>query len=510
MTQIQGENVDRQPTDRLPSLNLVPEAPTSVATADAVAVPVLSGDPTPLLGPGSDALIDRYGIDVFDLLDQNAAVGRPGEVTEHLAPVDGSTRRLLFVGVGASTSADLRRAGAALARRAKGCSELATSVAAVADDEGVAAFVEGMLLGSYRFQDRSTPTGPFPPERVRLCLLGGRARPVVERARRVAEASLWARTMSTVPSNSKSPAWIAEQARALGQRDGLEVTVWDERRLRADGFNAILAVGQESATPPRLVRLDYIPRRVTRRTRHVVLVGKGITFDSGGLSLKPAEAMFSMKRDMTGAAVVLAVMSGLSAVGCPLRVTGLLASAENSIGGDAMRPGDVIRHYGGRTTEVTNTDAEGRLVLADSLAYAVETLAPDALVDVATLTGAVKVSLGVRTGGLFSNHDALADAFLAGASASGEPFWRLPLVDEYVEGLHSEVADSDNAGPGPGAILAALFLRQFTGGLPWLHLDIASVGDSAVDAFEWTPGPTGFGVRALLRWLGGADPLAGV
>jgi leucyl aminopeptidase len=242
----------------------------------------------------------------------------------------------------------------------------------------------------------------------------------------------------------------------------------------------------------------------------VVLVGKGITFDSGGLSLKPRDSMMNMKRDMTGAAVVLAVMGALEVVGCPIRVTGLLAAAENSVDGNSMRLGDVIRHYGGRTTEVTNTDAEGRLVLADGLAYAVDTIKPDALVDVATLTGAVKTTLGLRTGGLFATSDALADAFLKGSDGSGEPFWRLPIVDDYLEGLESQVADSDNAGPGPGAILAALFLREFTGGLPWLHLDIASVGDSVMDSFEWSPGPTGFGVRALLRWLGGPDPLAGV
>jgi leucyl aminopeptidase len=241
-----------------------------------------------------------------------------------------------------------------------------------------------------------------------------------------------------------------------------------------------------------------------------VLVGKGITFDTGGLSIKPAEGMMTMKRDMTGAGVVMAVLGALGAVDCPVRVTGLLACAENAVGGNAMRPGDVLRHYGGRTSEVTNTDAEGRLVLADALAYAVAELEPDALVDIATLTGAVKVTLGLNTGGVFANRDVLADTLrIAGASA-GEPLWRLPLADDYEDRLESKVADADNAPGGPGAVTAALFLQHFVGGLPWAHLDIASVGDSPVDAYEYTQGATGFGARTLLHWLEQPAPLAGV
>jgi leucyl aminopeptidase len=220
--------------------------------------------------------------------------------------------------------------------------------------------------------------------------------------------------------------------------------------------------------------------------------------------------MMNMKRDMTGGGVVLAVMGALRDIACPVRVTGLVPCAENSVSGSAIRPGDVLRHYGGRTTEVTNTDAEGRLVLADAMAYAVDKLAPDALVDIATLTGAMKLALGQRTGGYFSDDDALASLIETAGQAAGEPLWRMPLVDDYEERLESKVADADNAPGGAGAILAALFLRHFTGGVPWAHVDIASVGDSPVDAYEWTSGPTGFGARALLHWLELADPLAGV
>jgi leucyl aminopeptidase len=303
---------------------------------------------------------------------------------------------------------------------------------------------------------------------------------------------------------------MAERAREVAAKARLQVKVWDEKALAEEGFGGIIGVGRASATPPRLVRLDYTPPRAGRRTPHVVLVGKGITFDTGGLSLKPAEAMMNMKRDMTGAGVVMAVMGALGAVDCPVRVTGLLPCAENAVSGNALRPGDVIRHYGGRTSEVNNTDAEGRLVLADAMAYAVSEIKPDAIVDVATLTGAVKITLGQRTGGLFANDDALAELIRTAGAAAGEPLWRLPLVEDYEEKLESKVADADNAAGSPGAITAALFLQHFTGGVPWAHLDIASVGDSPVDAFEWTMGATGFGARALLHWLELREPLSGV
>jgi leucyl aminopeptidase len=203
-------------------------------------------------------------------------------------------------------------------------------------------------------------------------------------------------------------------------------------------------------------------------------------------------------------------MAALAAVGCPVRVVGLVAAAENAVGGNAVRPGDVVRHYGGRTSEVTNTDAEGRLVLADGLAYAVEQVRPAVVVDVATLTGAMKVALGQRLGGYFANDEGLAQRIRAASLAAGEPLWRFPLAECYEPKLKSKVADADNAPGGPGAIIAALFLQHFAGDVPWAHLDVASVGDSPDESHEWTAGPTGFGARALLQWLGSEDPLAGV
>jgi leucyl aminopeptidase len=498
---------------RAPRVTLTEDPPSAVPGAEVVAVPVLGGPDGPALGPGAAELLDEIELDAFALLEQASATGKAGEVA-HFPVLDGTGPRdlVLFVGVGAGTPADLRRAGAALARRTTGKGMVATSLAALAADTGLRALVEGLVLGSFSFHRRSTGVARPPVEHVVLAGLGdpGSRQEALRRALAVAEAGWRSRTLALVPSNEKNPPWLAEQARAVAEAAGLDITVWDERALARDGFGGILGVGQGSATPPRLVRLDYTPKKVRRDTPHVVLIGKGITFDTGGLSIKPRDAMMNMKRDMTGAGVVLSVLGALADVDCPVRVTGLLACAENAVGANSIRPGDVLRHYGGRTSEVNNTDAEGRLVLGDALSYAVAEIEPDALVDVATLTGAVKISLGLRTGGLFANDDALAGLIRDAGAAAGEPLWRLPLVEDYEDRLESTVADADNAPGGPGAVTAALFLQHFTGGLPWAHLDIASVGDSPVDAHEYTKGATGFGARALLHWLELREPLAGV
>ena len=415
---------------------------------------------------------------------------------------------MLLVGVGAASPTDLRRAGAAVARRVRSREGLATTLGALED--ALEPFVVGLMLGSFTFHWRSTPPERPPVRRVVLAGLGERERPALERAVAVGGAGWRSRMLATVPANVKNPPWLAEQAEQLAAEAGLQVRVWDEQSLVREGFGGIMGVGQASATPPRLVRLDYSPTAASRSTPTVVLVGKGITFDSGGLSIKPAEAMSSMKRDMTGGGVVLSTMAALSAVGCPVRVVGLVPAAENAVSGNALRPGDVVRHYGGRTSEVTNTDAEGRLVMADALAYAVAEVKPAAIVDIATLTGGVKVALGQTVGGLFATDDALAGSLLAAGERSGESLWRLPLQDVYADKLSSKIADADNGPKGPAAIMAALFLRHFVGDVPWAHLDVASVGDVPEDRHEWTAGPSGFGARVLLDWLGSDDPLAGV
>ncbi|MCY7395691.1 MAG: leucyl aminopeptidase family protein [Nocardioides sp.] len=499
-----------------PSFAISELLPHAVPGVPVVALPVLPGEDggEPFLGPGAADLGDELGLDLLALLEVHQATGRAGEVLAHPVPRGGpdaaELRWVLLVGVGEQTPADFRRAGAALARATTGRSSVATSVPALASDEGLEAFVVGVVLGSFAFHWRSAPPEKGPVGHVVLAGLRSTDQATLDRAVAVGGAGWRARTLATVPSHLKSPEWLAEQARDIAASAGLDVTVWDEHDLARDGFGGILAVGRASATPPRLIRLDYAPRTADRHTPTVVLVGKGITFDSGGLSIKPGEGMATMKRDMTGGAVVLATMAALADVDCPVRVVGLVPAAENAIDGDAVRPGDVVRHFGGRTTEVTNTDAEGRVVLADALAYAVEALAPAAILDVATLTGAMKVALGQQVGGFFANDDVLASSLEAAATRAGEPLWRFPLSALYEEKLESPVADADNAPGGPGAITAALFLQHFVGAVPWAHLDIASVGDAPEDAYEWSAGPTGFGARALLQWLGDPDPLAGV
>ncbi|HSV38581.1 MAG TPA: leucyl aminopeptidase family protein, partial [Nocardioidaceae bacterium] len=414
------------------ALNELP--PSRVVGAEVVALPMLPGDDGVTLGPGSAELLDELDVDLFALLEHHKASGKAGEVVEHVVLdrtglTNDTLRIVLLVGVGAAEPADLRKAGAALARRTKGHSTVATSLAALADDAGLRAFVEGLVLGSFAFHRKSVDPSPPPVARVVLAGLAepAKRKPALERAMAMAGAAWLARTLALVPSNEKNPVWMAERAAEVSAAAGLEITVWDEKQLREEGFGGIVGVGQGSENPPRFVRIDYTPKKSGRRTKHVVLIGKGITFDTGGYSIKPAEAMMNMKRDMTGAGVVIAVMGALAAVDCPVRVTGLLACAENSVSGRAMRPGDVLRHYGGRTSEITNTDAEGRLVLADALAYAAKQLKPDVLVDIATLTGAMKISLGQRIGGYFANDDALAALVEAAGASAGEPLWRMPL-----------------------------------------------------------------------------------
>ena len=492
-----------------PAFALSGRGPHALAGVEVLALPFTVGDDEPVLGAGAAEAGAALGIDLAGVLRSRRVKGKGGEIVA--VPVGGADLRLvLLVGLGDETTTDYRRAGAAVARASFDHESVATSIPAGGDGEALTAYVVGTMLGSFVFHWRSQGPEHEPVRRVVLAgLVGDDHAAALERGLALGGAGWRSRMLATVPSNVKSPQWLADQAEQIAAEHGLDFEVWDEDKLAKQGFGGILGVGQGSATPPRLIRLDYTPSG-GRKAPRVVLVGKGITFDSGGLSIKPAESMTTMKRDMTGGAVVMAVLGALAALGCPLRVTGLVPAAENAVGGSSLRPGDVITHYGGRTSEVLNTDAEGRLVLADAMAYALDKLDPAVLVDVATLTGTMKVALGQWTGGFFANRDTLADALSAAGTASGEPLWRLPLEPDYEDALSSQVADASNAPGGPGAITAALFLQHFAGDLPWAHLDISSAGDVPADSFEWTKGPSGFGARALLTWLSGPDPLAGI
>jgi len=461
-------------------------------------------------GPGAEAAVAAYGAELAAVVASERVRGSVGEVVRVpvLAP-DGLPGRLLLVGVGDGTPRDLRRAGAALGRAARGRRRLVTSLGAGAGTEGVRALVEGLLLGPYAppsagLRDR---TDSLPVEAVEL--VGDQAPDAVRLGLAHAGATLRTRDLSETPSNVKNPGWLAEQAAAVAADAGLEITIWDTPRLAAEGFGGLLAVGGGSATPPLLVRLDHRPagsRGLTDR-RPVVLVGKGITYDTGGLSIKPREAMLPMKTDMSGAAAVLAVLAACAELGVRRPVTGLLPLAENAVGASSYRPGDVVTVHGGRTVEILNTDAEGRMVLADALDHA-RSLDPEVVVDIATLTGATSLGLGRRHAALFATDERLAAALGAAGEASGELTWRLPLVEEYRPALDSGVADlrhvpAPDAKVGGGAITAALFLREFTGGLRWAHLDVAGTARSDKDEHEVTRGATGYGARLLLRWLEG-------
>ncbi|NEE00537.1 leucyl aminopeptidase [Phytoactinopolyspora halotolerans] len=475
------------------------------------------GASSPWIGPGGAEVMDALGIDLLALLERERATGKAGEVVSMpvlsegrgAGSVDGEVdvERVVLVGLGDGSARAHRKAGAALARKVRGVDRLASTVTTASGDEGMRAFIEGVVLATFGLNlERGAPVKPaeLPLHTLVLAGEGDDREPVAGSAVAVARAAWFARELVHMPSNVKDPAWLAERARDVARAAQLDVHVRDEKKLAAEGFGGLVAVGMGSSRPPRLVALRYEPADAGARTPHVVIVGKGITFDTGGLSLKPRTSMAQMKTDMSGAAVVLGVLSAVRELNVGVRVTGLVAAAENMPGASAQRPGDVIRQYDGTTVEVLNTDAEGRLVLADAMAYAVAELEPTAVVDVATLTGHATQGLGRTHAALFANDDALARALTDAGESAGERMWRMPLVEEYRQTLESPVADVaniDRSRRGGGSITAALFLERFVREVPWAHLDIAGAGRADKDSAELVKGGTAFGVRALLRYL---------
>ncbi|GAB3360680.1 leucyl aminopeptidase family protein [Modestobacter lapidis] len=445
--------------------------------------------------------------------------GKPGGLTD--VPVAGRRpRSVVAVGVGDATLPELRSYAAVAVRRAQTLAEhgarrlvlpLDTAAAPAGADE-VRAAVETALLAGYRFRHTSTA---HPPRLTGVTVVAVDADdPAVaaaaEAGRVTAGSVAWARDLVNTPSSTKNPAWLADQAvDRLGGLPHVTVTVLGADELRAGGFGGVLAVGAASASPPRVVVATYRPPAAG--SAHPVLVGKGITFDTGGLSIKTNAGMRKMKTDMAGGAAVLAAVDAAARLGLPGAVTAVVAAAENAVSGAGYRPADIVRHVGGRTTEVRNTDAEGRLVLADALAHARLRLGATVLVDVATLTGAMRTALGARTAGLYATADGLADALLTAGAHTGERFWRMPLTEEHVGHLRplldSPVADANNAPGNPGATTAALFLQPFAGDLPWAHLDVAGPARAGSDDAEVVKGGTGFAARTLLRWLEAGAPV---
>ena len=418
----------------------------------------------------------------------------------------GPTVVLVVVDSQAGDAEGYRRAGAAAAR-ASGDGDLVLLVPTAQPErleQRARALVEGAALASFRADgDRVRSLGVLPwgtplptvPEHDAITR-------AVAAGDTVAEGVDWARHQIQSPANVLGPRELEDAAvERLGGDPHVSVEVWTESRIRAERLGALLAVGAGSAQPTRLVRATYDPAPGEPLT-HLVLVGKGVTFDSGGLALKPAESMSTQKTDMTGAAIVLGTTSVASRLGLRLRITALAPLAENAVGGSSMRPGDVVVARDGSRIEVLNTDAEGRLLLADALSLAAE-LAPDVIIDVATLTGAQKVALGDEVGALFASDDDVAQLVERASQLSGEPLWRLPLVDSYRGRLHSDVADISNVEAGParsaGAVVAALFLERFVHGRPWAHLDIAGPARATAARHHIPRGGTAFSMRTLIE-----------
>lgn len=415
---------------------------------------------------------------------------------------DATVERIYLVGLGDQSLASFRAAGASFGRKVRGkaievislCSQSAKEVKA----HGVSA-----LLGAYSW---SLKTG----KEVEIPSIGIATLEVetVERASVIAQALYAARDLTLTPSNIKNPLWMAQEAKKLAEEKGLAIKVLAGKELAQ--FGGLRAVGNSSPKPgPRFIELSYIPKmrgNGAAALPHIVIVGKGITFDTGGVSLKrPYEFMTAMKSDMAGAAAALATISALPELQPKVRVTVLLMCAENALSGSAQRPSDVITQYGGTTVEIINTDAEGRLVLADGLAYSVANLDPDYLIDIATLTGSATLGLGRQYAALYSRDEKLAKKFVEIGEESGERVWHMPLVDDYADSLESDVADLNHAADkgdySAGSVTAALYLEHFVGDSRWVHLDIAGTGRSENDSGENVKGGTGFGVRLLIDWI---------
>ncbi len=435
--------------------------------------------------------------------------GEAGEIAVFQTHGRLPSRLVVLLGLGrADTPAVWYQVADAVAIRSR---EASASHAALALPPGLTAadsverLVEGVLLATYEFTEyKGKPVGSASPlvHLTLLCEGDGELKCAARRGELLAGAACYARDLVNRPSAVVTPQYLAQEAKRLARAHDLSARIFGVEALRRARMDCILGVGQGSAQPPCFIELIYRPKGV-RNTTKIALAGKGITFDSGGLSLKGADAMMSMKRDMAGAAVVLAVLSAARALNLPVEVRGYVAAAENMPSGSAIRPGDVLRARNGKTVEVLNTDAEGRLVLADALSYAAAAR-PDVIIDFATLTGTVRAALGTRYAAILGTDRDLVQHLIAAGEASNERLWELPLVEDYRSELQSNVADLKNVGEGgAGTILAALFLREFVERIPWAHIDFSSTA-STDKPFPCHPrGATGFGVRTTLRYLAG-------
>ncbi|WP_318646801.1 leucyl aminopeptidase [Nocardioides donggukensis] len=481
---------------------------------DAVVVGVTSSKKGPVVATGGGDVAKAYGRRLAPLLATLGFTGKDGETAK--VPTGGTIKSplLVLVGLGeerALTPVGVRRAAGVAARTVTNAASVAIALPADSP-ELVRAVTEGFALGGYTFTEYKTDPKPGRTDAGEVVVLSEQARKkdtvaAFERARAVTACVAGARHWVNLPAGDLTPPVFADAVVAAHKEltsgrgaPKVGITVWDEQKLAAEGCGGILAVGKGSEAPPRLVKLTWEPKGATR---HVALVGKGITYDSGGYTIKPPASMLHMKEDMAGAATVVQALFLIAQLNLPVRVTAWAPMAENMISGAAMRPGDVLTIRGGTTVEMTNTDAEGRLILADALVLAAEEK-PDTIVDIATLTGAMVVALGERMAGVMGADDVVA-GLRAAADAAGEAVWPMPIPDEMRERVTSskvaDIAQHDWVRWG-GGLFAAAFLREFTDGIPWGHVDIAGPGFNPGGVHGYTTsGGTGFGVATLMEYV---------
>lgn len=490
--------IDFQPT--ITCVNLKNEKLFEDVTA--VAIPVSANEKPSIAKSAVVSNLTTYTkIDLnIELSNWPEFTAKAGEIIEIPLSV-GKLTRIYLVGIGESNQDDIRKASAALSRKVKGTDAKVLS-ALVEDKKTVETMVIALVLANYQFSMKSEKKSKKP-----IFVVYGDFKEEVERALVYAKATWRTRDLIHTPSNIKNPSWFAEQAKSMvaaTKNSALTIKVKSGRELRE--FGGLLAVGNSAPKPgPRLVEITYAPKG-SSNWPHIVMVGKGVTFDTGGVSLKrPYDLMIGMKSDMAGAAAILSATIAVAQLKPKVKVTALLMCAENALSATAQRPSDVIKHYGGTTVEVINTDAEGRLLLADGLAYADEKLDPDYLLDVATLTGAATLGLGRQYAAMYTRDNALAKKMHLIGNNVGEKVWHMPLIDDYEPALASDVADlnhtADKYAFSAGSVTAALFLEKFVGKRKWVHFDIAGTGRSEVDAGENIKGGTGFATRLLIGWL---------
>jgi leucyl aminopeptidase len=475
--------------------------------ADAIVVNHYEGTKRP---EGDAAAADKVlGGTITQLIKQGDIKGKLNEVTLIHSLGRLPATRIVVVGLGKKKELDTNKIRGAVAEtcrylRGKGAATLASGVPGndindIKAEDTVQAITEGSLLGLYTFRRHITKKGNDLGEIKQFTIVGREKRQLekaIEKGKITAEAANWARDMVNEPSNFKTPAAMAEAARRLAKEYGLKVEIFEKEKIKELGMGGLLGVAQGSQQPPRFIVLSYRGR--PSEELDLALVGKGITFDSGGISIKPSENMGEMKDDMAGGASVLATLAALAQLKPKINVTALVPATENMPSGTAMKPGDVITAMNGKTIEVLNTDAEGRLILADALSYA-KKLQAKAIIDVATLTGACQIALGKITSGLFTNNQPLLDKVIAASKEVGEPAWQLPMFDEYKELIKSDIADIKNIGNRyGGAITAAKFLEEFVDKTPWVHLDLTGPINDKEKGYL-VKGATGIPVRTLIN-----------